>query len=124
MLIFPNPQVLLSEILKRLYPKIVDLHNYPPRNSFHLKLDNWNTLNRKVFRKLGLTQTPDMLANLCNAAPGAIELLCHEIMSKYQADQKNNTTNNYDDDTSSDNSNYIAQTDLWSKKRPCLPSFK
>lgn len=102
--------VLLSEILKRLYPKLVDLHNYPPRNSFHLKLDNWNTLNRKVFRKLELTQSPEILANLCNAVPGAIEMLCYEIMTKYQADQKNNAANNFDDDTSSDNSNLYSYT--------------
>lgn len=94
----------LAEVLKRLYPKLVDLHNYPPRNSFNLKMDNWNTINRKVLRKLGLLQSPDMLANLCNAIPGAIESLCFDVMTKYQTDKKNNETNNYEDDAMSDNS--------------------
>lgn len=97
----------MAEVLKRLYPKLVDLHNYPPRNSFHLKMDNWDTINRKVLRKLGLIQTPDSLANFCNAVPGAIEWLCFEIMTKYQTDRKNNDTSSLESDTTSENSIYI-----------------
>lgn len=96
--------VLLAEVLKQLYPKLVELHNYPPRNSFHLKMDNWNTINRKVLRKLGLQQSSEMLQNYCNAMPGAIESLCYNIMTKYQTDKKFNEINCFDDDTSTDNS--------------------
>lgn len=94
--------VLLAQILKQLYPKIVELHNYPPRNSFTLKLDNWNTLNRKVLRKLNLTLAPDTLTQLCNAVPGVLERVCHDIMLKHRADEGIT----YDDDTSSENSMY------------------
>jgi hypothetical protein len=39
--------VLAAEILKQLYPKYVELHNYTAVNSQTQKNYNWNTLNRK-----------------------------------------------------------------------------
>lgn len=40
--------VLVAELLKYFYPRYVELHNYPGANSYALKLENWNTMNRKV----------------------------------------------------------------------------
>ena len=46
--------LLLAEILKKYVPKLVDLHNYPDCSSTKHKLSNWETLNNKVLKKLGL----------------------------------------------------------------------
>lgn len=40
----------LAEILKKHYPKLVELHNYVPRNALHQKLVNWEILNKKVYK--------------------------------------------------------------------------
>jgi hypothetical protein len=47
------PTVLVAEVVASFFPKLVELHNYSPANSMQQKLYNWNTLNTKVFRKLG-----------------------------------------------------------------------
>lgn len=70
----------VANLLKKLYPKLIDLHNYPPRNSTQLKLNNWETLNHKVLTKLGLHQNKDMLDKLSKAIPGAMESLLCDIM--------------------------------------------
>jgi len=38
----------LAEILKKHYPKLVELHNYAPRNAVSQKIINWEILNKKV----------------------------------------------------------------------------
>uniref|UniRef100_A0A8D9AU93 Sperm flagellar protein 1 n=1 Tax=Cacopsylla melanoneura TaxID=428564 RepID=A0A8D9AU93_9HEMI len=48
--------VLMAELLKKLWPKLVDLHNYSPANSFNNKLANWKTLNKKV-KFVGVTKS-------------------------------------------------------------------
>jgi hypothetical protein len=40
--------VLAAETLHFYFPRLVDLHNYPPANSATQKYNNWNTLNRKA----------------------------------------------------------------------------
>lgn len=40
--------VFMAELLKKYYPRMVDLHNYPPANSIANKLKNWQVLNTKV----------------------------------------------------------------------------
>lgn len=93
--IFAHPRnvVLFAQILKQLYPKLVELHNYPPRNSFTLKLDNWMTLNRKVLKKLELNKNNETLIQLSNAAPGAIESLFYDLKKKYEHDKNNDLLN-------------------------------
>lgn len=46
--------VLLAEIVKHSLPKLVDMHNYSQAHSVSQKTYNWNTLNVKVLKKLGL----------------------------------------------------------------------
>ncbi|GBP19265.1 Sperm flagellar protein 1 [Eumeta japonica] len=65
--------VLLAEILSVHYPKLIEMHNYPPRNAHSLKVNNWMTLNRKALRKLKLGLTNDMMEQLASAVPGLIE---------------------------------------------------
>lgn len=80
--------VLLAELLKQIYPKLVELHNYSSRNSFILKLNNWITINRKILQKLDLNQSIETLERLCKASPGAIELLLCQIKTKYDREKE------------------------------------
>lgn len=41
--------VLMAEIVKHFFPKLVQLHNYSTASSFTQKMYNWNTLNRLYF---------------------------------------------------------------------------
>lgn len=71
--------VALANLLKKFYPKLIDLHNYPPRNNTQLKLNNWETLNYKALAKIGFQQTKPMLEKLAKGTPGAIESLLYDI---------------------------------------------
>jgi hypothetical protein len=46
--------VMIAELIYYYNPKLVELHNYPPANSTTKKINNWNTLHVKVFKKLGI----------------------------------------------------------------------
>jgi hypothetical protein len=49
---FPRPTppraVLLAEIIRHYFPKLIDMHNYSSANSVRQKMYNWATLNQKV----------------------------------------------------------------------------
>jgi len=45
---------LVAEVVKHYIPKLVELHNYSAAHSQSQKMYNWNTLNLKVFKKLGV----------------------------------------------------------------------
>uniref|UniRef100_A0AAG5D997 Calponin-homology (CH) domain-containing protein n=1 Tax=Anopheles atroparvus TaxID=41427 RepID=A0AAG5D997_ANOAO len=78
--------VLVAEILKLLYPKFVDLHNYPKCNSTLNKLNNWRTLNQKVLRRLNICLDEKMLLDLANGDNGVLEALLFELMAKQRLD--------------------------------------
>ncbi|CAM9989283.1 unnamed protein product, partial [Heterosigma akashiwo] len=44
--------VKVAEIVFKQYPKLVELHNYNKTSNTSQKLDNWETLNRKVLSRL------------------------------------------------------------------------
>ncbi|XP_029788678.1 uncharacterized protein LOC115286030 isoform X4 [Suricata suricatta] len=69
--------VMLAEIVKHFYPRLVDLHNYVPTCNTDRKLSNWSTLNRKVFHKLRLWVSETDIRKVVANTPGAIEpILC------------------------------------------------
>ena len=74
--------VLMAEIMKHYYPKMVDIYNYPEANSTQLKLTNWNTLCLKVFRKIGFSLTKSELENVVNSKPKAIENVLWRLYNK------------------------------------------
>ena len=49
--------VLLAEIIKSYFPRLVDLHNYPSCSNSKHKESNWNVLNNKVLKRLGIKLT-------------------------------------------------------------------
>ncbi|XP_055915646.1 sperm flagellar protein 1 [Eupeodes corollae] len=80
--------VIIAMILKEIYPKLVDLHNYPSSSSVKLKRINWETLNHKVFKKLGIQQSPNVLDSISRSIPGFIEILLFTIMRNEALTQK------------------------------------
>lgn len=72
----------VAEILKFFFPKLVDLHNYVPAMSHTKKMDNWNTLNAKVLRKLYFEVPPEEVADIVSAVPGAIERFLRALRMK------------------------------------------
>ena len=70
-----NDAVLLAEMIKYHYPRLVDLHNYPSASSTKAKLVNWETLNKKVLKKLGVKITKAEINDIINSKPNAIENL-------------------------------------------------
>ncbi|EDV51237.1 sperm flagellar protein 1 [Drosophila erecta] len=71
----------VAKIVKRSYPRLVDLHNYTPKSSVVLKLGDWETFSNKVLKKLGVNVPRSVLQKLSTAAPGGIEKLFHELMA-------------------------------------------
>ncbi|KAJ8317085.1 hypothetical protein KUTeg_004989 [Tegillarca granosa] len=65
--------VLISEIIHYHIPKLVELHNYTAGSSTNCKLGNWQTLNTKVFSKLGFEINDDVIRELIGSKPGCIE---------------------------------------------------
>ncbi|KPA82168.1 hypothetical protein ABB37_03297 [Leptomonas pyrrhocoris] len=72
----------VAEILKFFFPKLVDLHNYVPAMSHEKKLDNWNTLNAKVLRKLYFEVPAEEVEDIVSAVPGAIERFLRALRMK------------------------------------------
>ncbi|XP_072933876.1 sperm flagellar protein 1-like isoform X2 [Epargyreus clarus] len=98
--------VLLAEILSVHYPKLVEMHNYPPRNSHALKLNNWMTLNRKVLKKLRLTLCCNTMEQLANSAPGVIERVLVMVRDKIRRDEDNLRSNREAEQNASSGGSY------------------
>lgn len=84
---------LLSEIAKHFFPRMVELHNYSASNSVGQKLYNWNTLNQKVFKKMGFTVDKLDIDAVVNCERGAIErvlLYCKGKMLEFQESPEEN----------------------------------
>lgn len=67
--------VLMAEVLRHYFPKMVQLHNYSAANGTRQKAYNWDTLNRKVFRRLGIQVPQEHLDAIVNCEPRAVESL-------------------------------------------------
>lgn len=76
--------VLVAEILKAEFPGLVELHNYAACCSLQGKLQNWNTLNRKVLTKLQLRLRPEEVESLANAESSSIEALLVRLMKRVE----------------------------------------
>lgn len=74
--------VLLAEILKCEFPKLVDLHNYVSCCSVQSKIKNWDILNQKVLRKLQINLKRDEMEKLSKAENNCIEQLLLTVMRK------------------------------------------
>ncbi|XP_076653756.1 sperm flagellar protein 1 [Halictus rubicundus] len=78
--------VFMAELLKKYYPRHVDIHNYISGNSIAKKVENWCTLNRKVLSKLNMKLKKDVIAQLANATPGVVEKVLSDLRIKILRD--------------------------------------
>eukprot|EP00999_Lentomonas_sp_LEN2_P000209 NODE_1203_length_957_cov_78.695181_g1158_i0.p1 GENE.NODE_1203_length_957_cov_78.695181_g1158_i0~~NODE_1203_length_957_cov_78.695181_g1158_i0.p1 ORF type:complete len:221 (+),score=40.66 NODE_1203_length_957_cov_78.695181_g1158_i0:171-833(+) len=76
--------VLVAEVCKHFFPKLVDLHNYSGAQSVSQKMYNWTTLDAKVFKKLNFQITKKDMQDVCTCVPGAIERVLANLRLKIQ----------------------------------------
>lgn len=76
----------MAELLKRYYPRHVDVHNYIGGCSIAKKIDNWSTLNRKVLGKLDIKLTKEVINQLANSQQGIIEKVLSDLRVKILKD--------------------------------------
>ncbi|TPX78665.1 hypothetical protein CcCBS67573_g00098 [Chytriomyces confervae] len=62
--------VATAEVVHHFCPKLVELFMYSPANAVSQKMYNWNTLNQKVFRKLGYIAQPELISCIVANKPG------------------------------------------------------
>ncbi|CAG9327322.1 unnamed protein product [Blepharisma stoltei] len=74
--------VMMAETIKHFFPKLVEIHNYPQAHSVQQKVANWNTLNTKVFRKMGFQIARSDIDSIVNCAPEVIERVLRLIQEK------------------------------------------
>ncbi|CAM9819435.1 unnamed protein product [Chrysoparadoxa australica] len=74
--------VLLAEVVATYFPRLVDLHNYGAANSIAQKKYNWNTLDEKVLRRIGLHVTQADIEAAVHCRPGVIERILYQLQEK------------------------------------------
>ncbi|XP_061646729.1 sperm flagellar protein 1 isoform X2 [Phyllopteryx taeniolatus] len=74
--------VMVAEVVKHFFPKIIDLHNYTPASSTQQKLSNWNLLNRKVFSKLNFHVPEKSVKKIVLRSAGVIESVLSGLREK------------------------------------------
>uniref|UniRef100_A0A336LRC7 CSON001766 protein n=1 Tax=Culicoides sonorensis TaxID=179676 RepID=A0A336LRC7_CULSO len=98
--------VLLAEILKSVFPKLVDLHNYQPCNSIQQKINNWTTLERKILRKIDVELNESTISKLAEADAYVMKKVLYDVMKKIQIVKKVDRSDTSANDNP-DSSNYL-----------------
>ena len=98
--------VLVAEIIKHYLPRLVDLHNYPSASSTLQKTTNWNTLNTKVLKKIGVKMTKQEINDIITCKTFAIEHLLQRI---YVAIQNHINSNNNEEGNEGNNNNNMLR---------------
>jgi hypothetical protein len=80
--------VLIAEVVNHFAPRLVELHNYSPASSSKQKMDNWHTLNVKVFKKLGLTVPENVISGIVSNKAGVIEVVLSNLRVKIEQYQQ------------------------------------
>ncbi|XP_012610693.2 sperm flagellar protein 1 isoform X1 [Microcebus murinus] len=80
--------VLVAEVVKFYFPKMVEMHNYVPANSLQQKLSNWSHLNRKVLNKLNFSVPDDVMRKIAQCAPGVVELVLIPLRQRLEERQR------------------------------------
>ena len=74
--------MLLAEIVSHYFPKLVELHNYIASTSAATKLANWNTLNKKVLKKLNFQVSKNDIEHIITCTPDTIERVLKVTQNK------------------------------------------
>ena len=94
-------------MIKYHYPRLVDLHNYPSASSTKAKLVNWETLNKKVLKKLGVKITKTEINDIINSKPNAIENLLGRLFHIINGIPQESTNINKDENMEQNNNNFL-----------------
>lgn len=78
----------LARLLSRHYPELIDLNIYPPRNSVHNKVSNWESFNKRVLSRLGVHLTRDQMMRVARSVPGSVDLLLYSVMRVQVANER------------------------------------
>lgn len=73
---------MMAELLHFFFPRLVELHNYPTTNAVAGKVANWETLNNKAFKRLGIQLKKKDIEMLVNCQPNVIEGLLKQIFDR------------------------------------------
>jgi len=65
--------LLIGEIINSRFPGLVELHNCVQSLSSQVKKSNWDTMNRKVFGKMGFNFNKEDISDIVNYKPLAVE---------------------------------------------------
>lgn len=76
--------LMVAEIVKHFIPRLVEMHNYASANSVNQKLNNWQTLNRKVLTKLNFTIPANVMQEIAECKPGVIEVFLFGLWQKIE----------------------------------------
>ena len=70
---------LVAELIHRYHSHLVELHNYPDASKIAGRKKNWSLLQKKVFKKLDIQLSKELLEDIVNSTPLAIELFLNEL---------------------------------------------
>lgn len=133
--------VLLAEVVAAYFPQLVEIHNYPPANSVKQKVYNLETLNARVLKKLGFSIPRNVIEDIVNCKPGAVENVLNTLqykMAKYRekkaaqaqfggplrGGESLSPSEQYKDDFDDDNSNVQpAPTSSHNRARPAQGGY-
>ncbi|XP_034472745.1 sperm flagellar protein 1-like isoform X2 [Drosophila innubila] len=107
----------LARLLSRYYPDLIDLNYYPPRNSVHNKLCNWESFNKRVLARLGLHLSRDQMVRVARSVPGSVDLLLFNIMriqmaAERKAREANGSTDEDEEDDRHAEADNVANNEL------------
>ena len=105
--------LLVAEMVKGYYPKLVELHNFPSSHNVKQKTTNWGTLNRKVFNRMNFQVLKTDIDDIVNCKQYAVEkflIILQVKIDKYKEMYKDDTTVNLEqltgyDKTTNDGTN-------------------
>ena len=96
-------------MIKYHYPRLVDLHNYPSASSTKAKLVNWETLNKKVLKKLGVKISKNEINDIINSKPNAIENLLGRLHHVIHGLPQESTNSKKNENFSQQNNNNVLR---------------
>ncbi|OXB52696.1 hypothetical protein ASZ78_000534, partial [Callipepla squamata] len=82
------PAVLVAEVVKFFFPAMVQLHSFVPASSTPQKLANWGHLNRKVLSKLNLSVPAEVIRQVVQCRPGAVEQVLLLLRQRIEEKQR------------------------------------
>jgi hypothetical protein len=75
--------VMMAEVVKHFFPKMIDMHNYGAVSNIQQKQHNWLMLNHKVFKRMGFNVAREDIEDIVRITPGSIERVLRMIQNYF-----------------------------------------